>query len=95
MYCIEAWSGALSSYKDVLIKIQKKIVGGTFSASYNAHTPQYLKTEHHDTLYVYSCLMRPSIYILKSWIRCLYKIKLFIIRELDISHVVIIISNRL
>jgi len=25
-YCVEVWGGALSSYKDVLIKIQKKIV---------------------------------------------------------------------
>ena len=31
------WAGALSSYKDVLIKIQKKIVRVVVSASYNAH----------------------------------------------------------
>ena len=38
MYCIEVWGGALSSYKDVLIKIQKKIVRVMVSASYYAHT---------------------------------------------------------
>jgi hypothetical protein len=38
MYCIEVWGGALSSYKDVLIKIQNKFVRVMVSASYNAYT---------------------------------------------------------
>ena len=43
MYCIEVWGGALSSYKDVLIKIQKKIVRVMVSASYYAHTSPIFK----------------------------------------------------
>ena len=43
MYCIEIWGGAVTAYKDVLIKLQKKIVRTMVSASYNAHTTPILK----------------------------------------------------
>ena len=49
IYCIEVWGGALSCYRDVLIKIQKKIVRVVVSASYNPHTlPILKKTEYYD-----------------------------------------------
>ena len=50
MYCVELWDGALSSYTNVLIKIQKRIVGLMVFASFNAHTAPIIifKPEHHD-----------------------------------------------
>ena len=39
MYGVEVWDGALSSYKDVLIKIVRVMV----SASFHAHTPRIFK----------------------------------------------------
>ena len=39
MYCIEVCGGPMPSFKDVLIKIQRKIVRAMVSVSYNAHTP--------------------------------------------------------
>ena len=43
MYCVDVWGEALSSYRDVLIKIQKKIVRLMVSASFNAYTPPIFK----------------------------------------------------
>ena len=45
LYCIEIWGGAVITYKDVLIKLQKKIVRTMVSASYNAHTTPNIKQE--------------------------------------------------
>jgi len=43
MYYVEVWGGALSSYKDVLIKIiQNNIV--RVMVIFNAHTPSIKKT---------------------------------------------------
>jgi hypothetical protein len=39
MYCADVWGGALTSYSDELIKIQKKIVKLMVFASFNENTP--------------------------------------------------------
>ena len=43
MYCIEIWDGAVTTNKDVLIKLQNKIVQTIGSAPYNTHTTPILK----------------------------------------------------
>ena len=56
MCCIEIWDGAVTAYKDVLIKLQKKIVQTMVSTSYNAHTTPILNKLNIltvDNIYVY------------------------------------------